>query len=284
MIANGGPGTAVDVGGIIRFFDDSTGGTARVKVFGNGNLDISYHNAPGVTVGSIEGNGAVFLGAFNLIVGSNNLSTTFSGVIQDGGGSGGTGGSVTKIGTGPLTLTTANTYTGGTTVNDGTLLVTNTGGSGTGSGAVQVNAGTLGGTGKIAGAVTVGTGSGPGAVLSPGVIDPGKRPGAIIINNLLTFNSDGTYKFELRTSNATADEVVAKGVTINSGALFSFIALGNDVLTPGTVFTVIDNAAATPIAGTFSNLADGAIFTVGGNTFQANYEGGTGNDLTLTVQ
>jgi hypothetical protein len=283
MIANGGPGTAVDVGGIIRFFDDSTGGTARVKVFGNGNLDISYHNAPGVTVGSIEGNGAVFLGAFNLTVGSNSLTTTFSGVIQDGGGNGGTGGSLTKIGTGTLTLSGTNTYTGGTTVNDGTLLVTNTGGSGTGSGAVQVNAGTLGGTGKITGAVTVGTGSGPGAVLSPGVIDPGKRPGAIIINNLLTFNSDGTYKFELRTSNATADEVVAKGVTINSGALFSFIALGNDVLTPGTVFTVIDNAAATPIAGTFSNLADGSIFTVGSNTFQASYTGGTGNDLTLTV-
>jgi Passenger-associated-transport-repeat len=292
LIANPGPGSPTDlVGGIIRFIDDSTGGTARVEVFGNGaagdttngNLDISFHNTPGMTIGSIEGSGAVFLGAFKLTVGSNNLSTAFSGVIEDGGMNGGTGGSLTKIGTGTLTLSGTNTYTGGTTVSDGTLLVTNTGGSGTGSGAVQVNAGTLGGTGKIAGAVTVGTGSGPGAVLSPGVIGPGKRPGALIINNLLTFNSDGTYKFELRTSNATADEVVAKGVTINSGALFSFIALGNDVLTLGTVFTVIDNAAATPIAGTFSNLADGSIFIVGGNTFQASYTGGTGNDLTLTV-
>jgi len=35
--------------------------------------------------------------------------------------------------------------------------------------------------------------------------------------------------------------------------------------------------------GTFSNLADGAIVTIGSNTFQANYEGGDGNDLTLTV-
>jgi hypothetical protein len=25
------------------FSDDSTGGTARVEVFGNGNLDISFH-------------------------------------------------------------------------------------------------------------------------------------------------------------------------------------------------------------------------------------------------
>jgi len=47
---------------------------------------------------------------------------------------------------------------------------------------------------------------------------------------------------------------------------------------------VINNTAATPIAGTFSNLADGATVVVGNNTFQANYEGGDGNDLTLTVQ
>ena len=37
------------------------------------------------------------------------------------------------------------------------------------------------------------------------------------------------------------------------------------------------------IAGTFSNLADGASITVGNNTFQADYQGGDGNDLTLTV-
>jgi hypothetical protein len=38
-----------------------------------------------------------------------------------------------------------------------------------------------------------------------------------------------------------------------------------------------------PIAGTFSNLPDGAIVTVNGNRLQASYEGGDGNDLTLTV-
>ena len=34
----------------------------------------------------------------------------------------------------------------------------------------------------------------------------------------------------------------------------------------------------------FSNLADGSTFTLGGDTLQVNYEGGDGNDLTLTVQ
>ena len=110
LIANGGTGGGA--GGLMQFSANSSGGTARVEVFGNGNLDISAHNAPGVSIGSIEGSGIVFLGARNLTLGSNNLSTTFSGVIQDGGTAGGAGGSLTKIGSGKLTLSGANTYTG----------------------------------------------------------------------------------------------------------------------------------------------------------------------------
>jgi hypothetical protein len=79
------------------------------------------------------------------------------------------------------------------------------------------------------------------------------------------------------------DKVLALGVTINSGAEASFADLGTGTLPTGTVFTVIDNTAATRIAGTFSNLPDGSTFTNNGNTYQVNYEGGDGNDLTLTV-
>src|SRR5207248_11204225 len=155
LIANGG----VDggEGGSIEFATASTGGTAQVEVFGNGNLDISGHDAPGLTTGSIKGNGAVFLGANNLTVGTNNLSTTFSGLMQDGGTNGGIGGSLTKAGSGDLTLSNANTYTGGTTITEGTLLVKNDIGSATGGGAVKVKAGTLSSTGKISGPVTVPT-------------------------------------------------------------------------------------------------------------------------------
>ncbi len=83
LIANGGSNGGA--GGFIQYRLGSTGGTARVEVFGNGTLDISQHDAPGVTTGSIEGSGLVFLGGVNLTVGTNNLSTTFSGVMQDGG-------------------------------------------------------------------------------------------------------------------------------------------------------------------------------------------------------
>ena len=46
---------------------------------------------------------------------------------------------------------------------------------------------------------------------------------------------------------------------------------------------MINNTSANPIAGTFSNLANGSTFTSNGNTFKVSYAGGTGNDLTLKV-
>ena len=72
-------------------------------------------------------------------------------------------------------------------------------------------------------------------------------------------------------------------MTINSNASFTFLDTGTGTLTTGTVFNVVNNTSTSPITGTFSNLADGAVFASNGNNFQASYEGGTGNDLTLTV-
>jgi len=56
-------------------------------------------------IGSLAGSGMVLLDGHSLSVGSNNLSTTFSGVIQEGG-------TLIKAGSGTLTLTGANTQTG----------------------------------------------------------------------------------------------------------------------------------------------------------------------------
>ena len=63
------------------------------------------------------------LGSKQLTVGSNNLSTTVNGVIEDHFRGGGVGGSLVKVGTGTLTLTGANTYSGGTTINQGAIAV-----------------------------------------------------------------------------------------------------------------------------------------------------------------
>jgi autotransporter-associated beta strand protein len=191
-------------------------------------------------------------------------------------------GTLTKIGTGALTLSGANTYSGVTTVTDGSLVVNNRTGSGTGAGALNVNAGTLGGKGIISDSTTIGTGTGSGAFLAPSVAS--RQPTILTLNNILTFKGDGNYSYKLNTRNAQADQVIANGVTIESGAQVDFNAVDNKRLTVGTIFIVINNTLANPISGTFANLADNSIFTVGRNNYQVSYEGGDGNDLTLTVR
>jgi autotransporter-associated beta strand protein len=276
LTANGG--ITGGAGGVILFKDASLGGTARVQVFGNGELDISGHNLPGVTIGFLRGSGLVLLGANGLNVDSR-LSSVFSGVIQDGGASGGTGGALVKSGRGKLTLSGANTYTGSTTVNQGTLSIDNGTGSATGAGPVQLIHGTLSGTGTISGPVTVAAGT-ASASLAPG---DAEATGTLSIQSPLIFGSPGDYKAHLDSTAATADQVSAAGVTINSGARISIGDLGSGTLPLGTVFIIISNTGTAPIAGTFSNLPDGAIVNVNGNDLQASYEGGDGNDLTLTV-
>ena len=73
-----------------------------------------------------------FNGAGSINVGT---ATTANGTIYESVA----GGSVVKNGTGTLTFNDRNTYTGGTTVSAGTLLVNNTAGSGTGSDTVAVS-------------------------------------------------------------------------------------------------------------------------------------------------
>ena len=110
-------------GGNVYFSASSTGGTARFITNAGGTFDMSGLFSGGMTAGSIEGAGNYFLGAKQLTVGGNNLSTTVSGAISDGGTSGGIGGSLVKIGSGTLTLAGANTYRGATTVDGGVLEV-----------------------------------------------------------------------------------------------------------------------------------------------------------------
>lgn len=102
-------------GGTTSFTGTSSGGSARFITNAGGTVDISGLTSGGMTSGSIEGAGNYVLGANTLTTGSLNTSTQLDGVIS------GTGGGVTKVGTGTLTLTGTNTYTGATTISSGTL-------------------------------------------------------------------------------------------------------------------------------------------------------------------
>jgi hypothetical protein len=148
---------------------------------------------------------------------------------------------------------------------------------------VNVTTGRLGGSGIIAGETTIGTGSGTGAVLAPAAGTTVQA--TLTIGSALTFNADSTYTctFRANRNRAETDQVIANGVTINSGAMIALIGHTRGALAQGMVLTLISNTSANPIGGTFSNLPDGGIVRINGNNFQASYSGGDGNDLTLTV-
>jgi len=143
-----GNATITTNSGDVFFETAASGGTAQFVFNGTGYLDISGET-PGtaVTIGSLKGSGSVSLGANNLTIGANNLSASYAGIIADSGYFGGTGGSLSKIGTGTLTLSGNNSYTGGTDIVGGTLVAAN--GSALGSGLVDVNGGTLSMSGPL---------------------------------------------------------------------------------------------------------------------------------------
>jgi hypothetical protein len=155
-------------------------------------------------------------------------------------------------------------------------------GSATGSGAVQVTRGALSGNGSIGGDVTIGGGSGS-AALAPGA--PGQKWATLTIQSPLTFQTRGTYSYNLRANrdNSRADKVIANGVTITDGATLTVDGHIDGRLRDRTNFTVISNTAKTPIAGTFAKLSELDIIRIQDTNLQVSYKGGDGNDLTLTV-
>ncbi|QOZ42123.1 hypothetical protein XH89_00570 [Bradyrhizobium sp. CCBAU 53340] len=212
--------------------DGASGGAARFILTSIGFLDLSYLTTGGTTAGSIEGTGSVFLGSKKFVVGSNNLSTTFSGVIQDGGDGGGTGGSLTKTGAGALTLSGVSAYTGTTTVDAGTLTVD---GSIATSTLLTVNAGaTLGGNG-ILGTVLV----------NGGTLAPGHSIGTLTIGNL-TMTAASAYLVQV--SGGSADKTIVTGLATLGGKVVV------DPLAWVTTTTSYTIMTAGTVSGTYSGV------------------------------
>ena len=211
---------------------------------------------------------------------TNGKDVTLTGVIS------GTGATLTKAGTGTLTLAGANTYTGSTVVSAGTVLTANSSGSATGYGAVTVNNGaTLGGVGIIAGPVSVASG---GTLLTGGSNGLGQLTGL----SKTTLASGAFYQTTL--AGTTAGTQFGQLIIKAGGAIDLASATFSPTLsyTPSSsdMLFILDNQNTSGgLSGTFNGLANGATYTFGdGTTAQISYVGdlGTlsisgGNDVVL---
>jgi Hint domain-containing protein len=224
--------------------------------------------------------GGIFIEGNETITFTPGGTETVSGVIADMTGSNDPSGeqgagSVKMNGPGTLVLSGNNTYTGTTDIQNGTVLID---GSNAKSAVTVGNGGTLGGTGT-AGAVTVDSG---------GTFAPGD-PSTFTVASL-TLNSGAAFDEQIGgpapgTGGAGGYDqtVVESDGTISLGGATLNVSLVNN-FTPsvGDSFTIINNETGSPVSGTFAGLAQDATFNVDGDLFQISYDGGSGQDVTLT--
>jgi uncharacterized protein with beta-barrel porin domain len=222
-------------GGTTQFSQFSTGGNAAFTTQAGGVFDMSALIAPAMTAGSIEGQGTYFLGSNALIVGGNNLSTTVAGTISDSGASGGTGGSLVKVGTGTLTLAGINSYTGVTIVNGGALSVT---------GDISSSSGVL----VTPGGMLAGTGTAPGVLVAGGTLMPGlpDMVGTLNVRGNLVFTSAATYLININA--VTASQANVTGAATLNGATVQVVDDKN--ITKRQVYTLL--TATGGVNGTFN--------------------------------
>jgi autotransporter-associated beta strand protein len=231
-------------GAAVGFFDFSTGGNARFITNGTGFVDFGGTIGPNfdgrITAGSIEGSGFYYIGGLNtLVVGGNNLSTEVSGVIADNNPCGCTSGSgsLEKVGSGQLTLSGINTYTGSTTVNGGFLSVM--GSIASSSGTTVNSGGALTGSGIVSDTT----------IASGGIFLPGSGFGtSMSVQGNLAFQSGALYLVQLTSTTSTSADV--SGTAQLHGDVAAAFAPGSTVMKQYMILH-----AAGGVSGTFDGLS-----------------------------
>jgi autotransporter-associated beta strand protein len=255
------PGT-LDVQDTVRLLiSDQMADTSDVSIGSAGVLDL---NGSSDFIDALSGSGSVTLGAVNnyLVIGDNNGSSTYDGIISGAG-------RIYKYGSGTITLTGNNTLTGTTYAFQGTLLVN---GSQSQSRGYVYSSGTLGGTGTFS------------EVYCAGNLLPGTSPGILTCSNL-TFTSAGDYFVDLTgpTPGTGYDQLVVRGTNELGSAVLHVTPAFTTPAAIGDQFVIINNDGSDAIAGTFNGLPNGSTISSNGFSFTINYAGGSGNDVVLTV-
>ncbi|EDY20610.1 autotransporter-associated beta strand repeat protein [Chthoniobacter flavus Ellin428] len=274
-------GTTISAGTLAYGASNALADTGAINVNG-GTLSLGAFSD---TVGAVTLTSGAITGSTGVLSGSSYAlqSGTVSGIL------GGTGSTLSKSTAGSVTLSVANTYTGATLVNGGTLTLSGTGSINSSSGitingsgakflhigsvastpAITLTQGTLDGTGTV-GAVTVGAGTG-------GVVTNGNGSTAKLTMSSLTFAGGGTLTLNLAGGATTTEALTVTNAFTTSGIAGSVTVN----LVPVTAF---NNITYNLLGyGSFSgNLSDFVVGT-GLTSRQTGTFGLSGNFLTLAI-
>lgn len=222
----------------------SEGGESHLFASGGAHTitnNIAYTSATNTATLTLSGSNSLTLaGSFTLSGGDGTGPTnrtinvqnttapsTISGVISDAG----LGCGLIKIGAGTLVLSAVNTYTGPTTISNGTLLVNGQIGTN-----ITVAGGTLGGSGTVLGPVTVSS----GATLAPGT----SAIGTLTITTNLTLN--GNLLFKVHKGLSQSNDIASVSGTLTSSGVgeLTVTNAGSTALVVGDTFKLFNKAVA----------------------------------------
>jgi fibronectin-binding autotransporter adhesin len=244
---------------VALFANEQIANTATVTLK-NGTLDLGSRTE---TIGALSGSdpaGNIKIALGSLVIGQNDASTSFAGLI-----SGNATNPLVKHGLGTLTLAhpTGNTVTGKMLINGGALQVDDSEAC-----SVTVNPGGLiKGSGAVAGILLHGGKVDLDALTSSSLSSD--VAGSQAITHL---NGPGAGEHGMMKINGGVD---LTGITLSA-------VLGYSPYN-GTTYTLIDNDGSDAFAGPFAGLPEGQSLMIGSKAFTVTYQGGSGNDLVLTL-
>ena len=257
--------------GTVTIFSALAAQTSVLDTSGAGTFFLNPGTA--VTLGGLKGGGAFAVGSTLNSITLNNgagVSCTYSGVIFNGAAG---AMAVTKTGSGTQALSGSNSYTGGTSIKAGTLVVGNA--NALGSGALTLNAGTLDLHGTSTG---VGSLSGSSGSLITNSVSGTATLTTVVASGTSTFSGaivDGAGAVVLTNSGAgtltLSGSLTMSGLNANNGVTqltqsgsigaVSISAAGKLELTANGLNTakVIDTASLSIAAGGTLDLWDNAL-------------------------
>jgi len=235
-------------------FDQSTNGTYSGVITGTGSVtkagtgNVTLSGANNYTGGTTVGAGTL-TGSTTSLQGSitNNAAVqfdqstngTYSGVIS------GTG-SLTKAGTGNVTLSGGNTYTGDTNANAGRLAI---------NGSIAGNA-IVGASGELGGSGTVG-----GNLTNNGTLAAGNSIGTLTVSGDASFGVGSSTEIEIQGSSTpvagTDGDLIASGTATISGGTVSVDAAAG-TYSHGAQYTFLQTT--TGLTGTFASIQDNLTY------------------------